>query len=342
MALPALRLTGDRLLQKIAQNGDDKTRNGPSMEAMKAFARCLLIVTTLLTVLELPAKPVSSLRPDAVLPASSPYGAALVITNIAYVSHPTARQNFDLYLPRKHGVRPFPLVIWIHGGAWMSGTKSANNVKYLVKDGYAIASLGYRFSTTAPFPAQIQDCNLAMNFILAHAASYGVSAKRFVVAGASAGGHLALLLGMARHKRAFDAVPAIQPLAILDFFGPAELNRMKADLEAEHSQKGLALLEDAGPKLMGKPLNQATDEARLASPISYVAPDNPPVLILQGDQDMLVPQIQSERLHLALVHAGVKNQLVIVHGAGHDGPMFSRPAVAAVVVHFLNGLMAKR
>jgi acetyl esterase/lipase len=309
---------------------------------MKIFARFWLVLAVLLPVAELSAQPVSSPAPDAVLPASSPYGEALVITNIPYVSHPTARQNFDLYLPRKRGAEPFPLVIWIHGGAWMMGIKEWDNVKYLVKHGYAIASVDYRFSTEAPFPAQIQDCNAAMNFILAHAADYGVSAKRFVVGGGSAGGHLALLLGLARQEGEFDADPAIRPLAILDFFGPADLNRMKADLGAEHSDKGLALFQDAGGKLLGAPPDQAAAKERLASPMTYVGTGNPPVLILQGGKDDLVPAAQSERLRAALDRAGVMNQLILVPDAGHDGPMFSTPDIEATVVHFLGGVMAAR
>ena len=298
-----------------------------------------LVLAVLLPVAGLRAQPVSSLVPDAVLPASSPYGEALVKTNIAYLSHPTARQNFDLYLPRKPAAQPFPLVIWVHGGAWMTGIKEWDNVKYLVGHGYAIASLDYRVSPEAPFPAQIQDCNAAMNFILAHAADYGVSAKRFVVGGGSAGGHLALLLGLARQQREFGADPAIRPRAILDFFGPADLNGMKDDLQAISSQKGIETWQDAGPKLLGAPLDQAAARAKAASPITYVSAAAPSVLILQGDEDDLVPVAQSERLHAALDQAGVKNQLILVPEAGHDGPMFSTPAIAAKVVHFLDGVM---
>src|SRR5208282_2089504 len=149
-----------------------------------------------------------SMTPDVssateLLPASSPYGEATAIRNIPYVAHPTARQNFDLYLPKSKSNRSFPLVVWIHGGAWMMGIKEWDNVKYLVRHGYAIASIDYRFSTEAPFPAQIQDCNAALNFILAHATNYGVSPNRFFVGGGSAGGHLALLLGLARQEKGF-------------------------------------------------------------------------------------------------------------------------------------------
>ena len=274
-----------------------------------------------------------------VLPAESPYGEAVLIRDIPYTDHPTTNQNFNLYLPKAKGLQPFPLVVWIHGGAWMMGSKEWDNVKYLVRDGYAIASVDYRFTPEAPFPAQIQDCNMALNFILAHAADYGVDAKRFVIGGGSAGGHLALMLGLAREQKDFGADSTVKPLAIMDFFGPADLTRMKSDLEAIHSRKGLDLLQDAGTKLLGTPLGEAAAKAKMASPINYVSAAAPPVIIFQGGQDDLVPAAQSERLHAALDRAGVKNQLVIIDGAGHDGPLFSTPQEQLKVIHFLKEVM---
>jgi len=271
-----------------------------------------------------------------ILPATSPYGEATVTRNIPYMANPTARQNFDLFLPKAGSGRPFPLVVWIHGGAWMSGSKEWDNVKYLVRRGYAIASVDYRFSPEARFPAQIQDCNAALNFILAHATNYGISPQHFVVAGGSAGGHLALLLGMARQEKDFGANLAIKPAAILDFFGPVDFSKMKSDLTDIHSQKGLDLLQDAGTKLLGPVAEQTPEQIKNASPITYVSAANPPVLILQGGKDDLVPAVQSRRLHEALTQAGVKNQLILVDAAGHDGPLFSTPETAAKVVHFLN------
>jgi acetyl esterase/lipase len=302
----------------------------------------LFVVVTLLPAFEGLAQTVPTNAPLAVeiLPASSPYGAATIITNIFYATNPTPRQNFDLILPAKQSNEPFPLVIWIHGGAWLSGIKEWDNVKYLVRHGYAIASIDYRFSTEAPFPAQIQDCNSALNFILAQATNYGVSPKKFAIGGGSAGGHLALLLGLARSEQNFGADSSIKPLAILDFFGPADFNKMRDDLEAIHSEKGLELFKDAVGKLLGVPVDQPSDKAKLASPINYVSVANPPVLILQGAKDDLVPAIQSRRLHDALDRAGVKNQLIMLDAAGHDGALFSTPEIASQVVNFLDEVFA--
>jgi acetyl esterase/lipase len=306
-----------------------------------AFVR-LIAAVTLLTAVETFGQPATADGSNAaeLLPASSPYGEARVTRNIPYAAQPTPRQNFDLYLPANQTGQPFPLVVWIHGGAWMMGIKEWDNVKYLVRHGYAIASIDYRLSTEIPFPAQIQDCNAALNFILAHATNYGISSNRFVVGGGSAGGHLALLLGLARDEKNFGADASIKPLAILDFFGPADFNRMKDDLETIHSEKGLELFKDAGGKLMGAAVEQSSDKAKLASPINYVSAASPPVLILQGSKDDLVPAAQSRRLQEALDQAGVKNQLVTVD-AGHDGPLFSTPEIESKVVSFLNGVLEK-
>jgi acetyl esterase/lipase len=302
----------------------------------------LLLAMIFLPVLASRAQPVPSAISSAaeILPGSSPYGSATVTRNIPYVAHPAPRQNFDLYLPENKSGRPFPLVFWIHGGAWMSGSKEWDNVKYLVRQGYALASVDYRFSPEAKFPAQIQDCNAALNFILAHATNYGINPRRFVVGGGSAGGHLALLLGMARQEKDFGADPSIKPLAILDFFGPADLSKMHDDLEAIHSEKGLDLAQDAGTKLLGPPGEQASAEAKLASPINYVSAASPPVLILQGSKDDLVPVAQSRRLHQAMDQLGIKNEFIVVDGAGHDGPLFSTPEVESKVNAFLTDIFA--
>jgi acetyl esterase/lipase len=220
----------------------------------------------------------------------------------------------------------------------MTGSKEWDNVKYLVKHGYAIASVAYRFTPEFHFPAQIQDCNAALNFILAHAADYSVSSNKFVVGGGSAGGHLALLLGMARQEKDFGADPSVRPLAILDFFGPTDLKDQLEDMQSFSSQKSLQTAHDAGDKLLGGAVENLAAKALWASPISYVASINPPVLILHGARDDLVPLKESQRLQKALEGAGVKNQIIVVQEAGHDGPLFSTPEIQVKVATFLAGI----
>jgi acetyl esterase/lipase len=263
---------------------------------------------------------------------SSPYGDAFVKKDIPYVANPHPRQTFDLYLPKTRGERPSTLIFWLHGGAWMLSNKDWDNVKYLVKHGYALASVDYRLSGDAVFPAQIQDCNAALNFILAHADACGIDAKHFVIGGASAGGHLALLLGLARNEKTFGANPSHKPFAILDFFGPTDLTTILDEVGPGHAHQ---VLEDAQQRLLGSLTNQL-DVARVASPINYVSHKNPPVLILHGDRDDLVPYSQSQRLHSRLDQIGVSNVFITVRGAGHDGPMFETPEIQQKVISFLH------
>ena len=262
---------------------------------------------------------------------SSPYGNARIMKDIPYTAHPHPRQTLDLYLPKDKAQGPATLIVWMHGGAWMLSNKDWNNVKYLVKHGYALASVDYRLSDDARFPAQIQDCNTALNFLLANASTYGFSPNHFAVGGASAGGHLALLLGLARNEKSFGADPSVKPFAILDFFGPTDLTSLLDETKGHSYQ----VQDDALRRLFGSPLTDHLDMLRAASPLTYVNPENPPVLILHGDRDDLVPYGQSQKLHARLDQLGVRNDLITVKGAGHDGPMFETPDIQQKVLAFL-------
>jgi dipeptidyl aminopeptidase/acylaminoacyl peptidase len=141
---------------------------------------------------------------------------------------------------------------------------------------------------------------------------------------------------VARDEQAFAANPSIKPLAILDFFGPTDLATIVNEMETDH---GRQVQEDAVQRLLGGPLSTRTDLARVASPLQYVKPGAPPVLILQGDQDDLVSYVQSQRLHSLLDQTGVKNELLTVTGAGHDGPKFETLDVQKRVLNFLHQIL---
>ena len=132
--------------------------------------------------------------------------------------------------------------------------------------------------------------------------------------------------------------PKLKPVKHLDRHHDAWWHQWDRRWSKIHSQKGLDLLKDAGTRLLGAPVDQVPDKAKTASPITYVGPDNPPVLILQGAKDDLVPPDQSIRLEAALKQAGVNSQLIPITDAGHDGPLFSTPTVEPKVVDFLNQL----
>ena len=193
-----------------------------------------------------------------------------VTRDIPYVANAGPDQTLDLYLPGTTGdyttgdqsVVPLavPLVVWIHGGGWRGGDKEGVEVGYLLREGYAVASLNYRLSGDAIFPAQIQDVNAALSFLRDHAAGYHLDRDRFVVGGDSAGAHLAALAGLSANDRpdTFTTDPDVRIVAILNFFGPTDLT-VAATLRDEP--------EDL-VALLGGPAREKPDLARAASPVS--------------------------------------------------------------------------
>jgi acetyl esterase/lipase len=226
--------------------------------------------------------------------------------------------KLDLYWQARTAA-PAPAIVWIHGGAWRAGDKSQPDAALsLLSAGYGVASVGYRLSQEALFPAQIEDCRAAVRWLRANAERYNLDPHRFGAWGASAGGHLAALLGTTHHVREWDRLgdnqewsSAVQ--AVCDWFGPTDFLRMNdvpgvMDHDAPDSPES---------QLVGGPIQENRDRVARANPITYIAPGAPPFLIVHGDRDDLVPLNQSELLHAALQQAGVTSTLIVVKGAGH-------------------------
>ena len=265
-------------------------------------------------------------------PGSSGPGVqgARELCDIPYVSGGDARQRLDLYLPAA-GVPPRPLVVWVHGGGWTGGDKNNCPAKWLVERGYVVASIGYRLSVQAIYPAQIEDCKAAIRFLRAHAADYGIKADRIAAWGASAGGHLVALLGTTGNIRDFDTGANLdQPSnvqCVVDWFGPTDF----LHYGSQNPDKALDTLNNPAAKLIGGRVLENVEKARRASPINFVTKESPPFLIMQGDNDPTVPAQQSEILDAALKNAGVVSTLKIFPGTGHGGPAFmSRPSLALI------------
>lgn len=237
------------------------------------------------------------------------------------------RNTLDLFVPKSE--KPLPLLIWVHGGGWSAGSKDGGNplLRFLTQ-GYAVAATNYRLSQHAVFPAQIQDCKEAVRFLRANTKKYNLKPDAFGVSGGSAGGHLVALLGTSGgvkelqlpdspHKDVSDKVQCV-----VDLFGPTDLTKMAA-------QSGLnSKIDHDNPKspesrLIGGPIQENKEKAAKANPLTYIDKDDPPVLILHGDQDPLVPLGQSEIFVEALKKAGVPCELVVVKGGGHGGPGFA-------------------
>jgi acetyl esterase/lipase len=257
--------------------------------------------------------------------------------NVAYVTNGHERQKLDLFLP-PGATNPLPLIIWVHGGAWRGGSKEQCPALRYLPQGYAVASLNYRLSQHAIFPAQIEDCKAAVRWLRAHAKEHNLDPERFAAWGASAGGHLVALLGTAGDVKKFEVGANLEVSsrvrAVVDFFGPTDFTRMAKD-----SLPGSRFDHDAPDapeaKLIGGPVQENKDKCAAANPITYVASNNPPFLILHGDQDNLVPYQQSEFLRDALQKAGVPVTLKIIPGAGHGfgGPDIDRQVTAFLEQH---------
>ncbi|MCK4292650.1 MAG: alpha/beta hydrolase fold domain-containing protein [Planctomycetes bacterium] len=242
---------------------------------------------------------------------------AKILRDIEYVPGGHERQKLDLYLPQTSSEKPLPLLIWIHGGAWLGGNKNNCPARRFVRQGYAVASINYRLSQHAIFPAQIEDCKAAIRFLRANAGKYGFDPKRFGVWGSSAGGHLVALLGTAGDVKEFDKGRNLdvssRVQAVCDYFGPTDFTKMSSfRTKMDHDSA-----DSPESKLVGGPVQQNKDKCKRANPITYVTKDDPPFLICHGDKDPLVPLNQSQILYEALKKAGVAVKFHTVKGGGH-------------------------
>ena len=261
--------------------------------------------------------------------------------DMPYVENGHERQVLDLYLPEK-SEGPLPLVIWIHGGAWAAGNKDGCpplGAGY-VQRGYAVASINYRLSQHAIFPAQIEDCKAAIRWLRAHATDYGIDPDHFGVAGSSAGGHLVALVGTSGDVTAFDLGANLdvssRVQAVADYYGPTDFVQMDAN-----AVKGARLVHD-DPKspesrLIGGPIQEPAnyEKVQAANPITYVTSDDPPFVIIHGDVDPMVPHHQSELLHASLTQNGTPTHFITVLGGGH-GQGFPGKELEPLVMAFFD------
>ena len=250
-----------------------------------------------------------------------PDGVA-VARDLEYANVGGISLRLDLYTPLEEPSQSLPLIVWIHGGAWRAGDKQRCPALRFVTKGYVVASINYRLSKQAIYPAQIQDCKAAIRWLRAHASEFHIDSTRIGVWGSSAGGHLAALLGTSGGVEALSAAShgnadeSSRVQAVCDFFGPTDLLQMDA-----HALDSAPFKHDAADSpesmLVGGPIQEHPERVARANPITYVSPDDPPFLIVHGDQDRLVPWHQSQLLVAALQKTGVKHQFHLAQGFGH-------------------------
>jgi acetyl esterase/lipase len=235
----------------------------------------------------------------------------------------------DLYLPASEPSPP--LIVFIHGGGWGVGTRasmsptldgwSPSAFERVARAGFAVASVDYRLTGEAIFPAQLHDVKAAVRWLRANAAALGVDGERILAWGASAGGHLAALLALTADREELEgevgelaASSAVS--GVIDWYGPTDLVSMQSQADAGGPVEHDSAASPEG-SLIGGVVSELPERARAASPISYVHRAAPPFQIKHGSADRAVPPAQSESFATALAQAGVRVELELIEGADH-------------------------
>jgi acetyl esterase/lipase len=235
-----------------------------------------------------------------------------VIRDVPYREGPSKRWRLDLAMKEDPRGKPRPAVVVIHGGGWLEGDKSSfasrkdgvpGNIEDFAELGFVAVTINYRLSSEAPFPAALEDCKCAVRWLRAHAGAYNLDPKRIGAYGNSAGGHLALLLGMVGKDAGLEGDGPYQEhssvvQAVVSDSGPL-------DLLEQHRQGALRHVVD---QFLGGPLEgKRAALYKAASPVHQISPQTPPLLLIYGGADEQVPVATADQFVLALGRAGLKD-----------------------------------
>lgn len=276
-------------------------------------------------------------------------GIATKWLDVAYADRSEA-QKLDIYLPNE-GEGPFPVIVMIHGGAFKSGDKSGElgALTTALERGYAVASVNYRLSSEAIFPAQINDIKAAIRFLRAEADQYQLDGSKIATWGGSAGGSLAALAATSGGVSALqddslgnsDVSDAVQ--AGIDWFGPISFDTMDAEFAALGQTPAMgATSAESSPEsaYIGQTVGTQEAEAlvRSASATTYITEDDPAMYIQHGTEDRNIPITQSENFAKALTEALGAEKVIfeIIEGAGHGGNAFNTPENLSKIFDFLD------
>lgn len=257
-----------------------------------------------------------------------------ITKDIVYAQSGERKLLLDIYKPKS--VANPNLIVWVHGGAWRSGSK-ANPPLGLLGFGYALASLDFHLSEEAPYPSMVHDIKAAIRYLRANAKKYGYRADKIVIWGSSSGGHLAALVGTTNGDKYLEGTlgdytsTSSNVQGIIDFYGPANL----LSILSQSTPHGISVREPAMKILFGKSMDEVKETARQASPVFQTDPSDPPLLIVHGDQDNQVPVNQSLELMAAYKKNKLPVQIEFVSGAGHGGDVYNNSAMMALINEFL-------
>ena len=327
--LPPARRTSRRAQRRIIRRGE---ADPVPVETRPAAATPIDVFETPLMAAPIVAPPASEAISSELPIAAKP--RAIVHADQAYGEHP--RQRYDLHLPDGCSGGGMPLVVWIHGPDWRTGSKADCPITWMVEQGFAVASIDYRPSDAAVFPAQLDDCRAALAAIRAEAETWGIDSSRICVAGTGGGGHLAALLAFAppvsppireasADGEADEAATDVAAVAMFD--APTHL----PSLGGSHDRAG-----SAASRLVGGPLPEFREAAQRASPLVHVTAQAPPTLIVHGGRGDGVALDQGDRLDAALRAAGVSSDLVILDTAAGDLAPRRGSSAAGALVEFLD------
>ena len=268
--------------------------------------------------------------------------------DLAYADQSEA-QKLDLYIPTT-GAGPFPVVVMIHGGGFMFGDKAdgagLTGVDQLLEAGYAVASINYRLSGEATWPAQIHDSKAAVRYLRAVAGDYNLDPARIAAWGASAGGNLAALLGTTCGVEELegaelgnaDQSSCVQ--AVVDWFGPIDFLAMDAQFADTDCPQTHDAADSPESMLVGAPIQTVPDVVATTNAMNYIDDADPAFFIQHGSADCNVPPVQGQNLADAL--GADRATYTLIDGAGHGGEQFATPENLQLVVEFLNQNLQSR
>lgn len=259
--------------------------------------------------------------------------------DLDYVGSKNPRQMLDLIQPKEKGEKPLPLIVFVHGGAWKSGSKDrgVSQLAPFVKSGEFVgATINYRLTSEARWPAQIHDCKAAIRFLRGKAKEFGIDPTKIAVWGTSAGGHLVSMLGTSGGVKELEGDLGIyddqssRVTCVVNYFGPSNFLTM---VEQKSSVDRSAKKKYPEALLIGGPVQDLEKAARQASPVTWVSKNDPPFLTVHGTKDLVVPFAQGKEIHQKLTKAGLDSRFLPVEGAGHG---FKDPKVDKALKSFLD------
>jgi len=272
--------------------------------------------------------PAATTPEDITTPPEIPSTSVNITRDVEYGRGGDIPLLLDIYQPQVPIISPMPAIVWIHGGGWQAGDKYPARAQVLASRGFLVVSINYRLSGVAPFPATVEDCKCAIRWLRAHAADYDVDPQRIGVWGGSAGGHLAMMVGTADAAADLEGDGGWKRFpsrvqAVCSYYGPS-------DFVGWYQGTAPGVTRDTGAiqLFLGGTMADKPDTYRLASPVTHVSADDPPLLMIHGIEDKVLPLSQSEITHTAYQETGLTTILIAVANAGHG---FQATGTAAIV-----------